>query len=123
MMTDTKSALKNLWQLSEIGFHIAIDDFGTGYSNLAYLKKLPASELKIDKSFILNLESDKQNQVIVHTAIELAHNLGLKVVAEGVESEKSRALLEEMGCDMCQGFHISRPVNKEQFETLLKANG
>jgi len=123
MMTDTKTALKNLWTLSELGFHIAIDDFGTGYSNLAYLKKLPASELKIDKSFILNLESDKQNQILVHTAIEMAHNLGLKVVAEGVESEKCRILLGEMGCDMCQGFHISRPVNKEQFETLLKANG
>lgn len=123
MMTDTQAALENLWKLSEVGFHIAIDDFGTGYSNLAYLKQLPASELKIDKSFILNLESDKQNQVLVHTAIEMAHNLGLKVVAEGVESEKSRIVLQEMGCDMCQGFHISRPVNKEQFETLLKAHG
>jgi EAL domain-containing protein (putative c-di-GMP-specific phosphodiesterase class I)/GGDEF domain-containing protein len=122
MMTDTKSALKNLWQLSELGFHIAIDDFGTGYSNLAYLKKLPASELKIDKSFILNLESDRQNQVLVHTAIEMAHNLGLKVVAEGVESEKSRLLLKEMNCDMCQGFHICRPVSKNQIEALLKAN-
>ena len=119
MMTDTHHALKHLWQLSEIGFHIAIDDFGTGYSNLAYLKKLPASELKIDKSFILNLESDKQNQVLVQTAIHMAHNLGLKVVAEGVESERSRAILSEMGCDMCQGFHFSRPVPVDQFNELL----
>jgi len=119
MMTDTKHALKNLWQLSELGFHIAIDDFGTGYSNLAYLKKLPASELKIDKTFILNLESDKQNQVLVQTAIHMAHNLGMKVVAEGVESEHARKLLSEMGCDMCQGFHFSRPVPSTQFDTLF----
>lgn len=119
MMTDTKHALKNLWQLSELGFHIAIDDFGTGYSNLAYLKKLPASELKIDKTFILNLESDKQNQVLVQTAIHMAHNLGMKVVAEGVESEHARKLLSDMGCDMCQGFHFSRPIPSAQFDALL----
>jgi EAL domain-containing protein (putative c-di-GMP-specific phosphodiesterase class I)/GGDEF domain-containing protein len=121
MMSDTQHALKNLWQLSELGFHIAIDDFGTGYSNLAYLKKLPASELKIDKTFILNLESDKQNQVLVQTAIHMAHNLGLKVVAEGVESERARAILSDMGCDMCQGFHFSRPVPAEQFDKLLSS--
>ena len=120
MMTDTHHALKNLWELSELGFHIAIDDFGTGYSNLAYLKKLPASELKIDKTFILNLESDKQNQVLVQTAIHMAHNLGMKVVAEGVESEHSRKILSEMGCDMCQGFHFSRPIPAEQFNGLFK---
>ncbi len=119
MMTDTHHALQNLWELSELGLHIAIDDFGTGYSNLAYLKKLPANELKIDKTFILNLESDKQNQALVQTAIHMAHNLGMKVVAEGVESEHSRKILSEMGCDMCQGFHFSRPVPVEQFNALL----
>jgi EAL domain-containing protein (putative c-di-GMP-specific phosphodiesterase class I)/GGDEF domain-containing protein len=119
MMTDTQHALQNLWQLSELGLHIAIDDFGTGYSNLAYLKKLPASELKIDKTFILNLESDKQNQVLVQTAIHMAHNLGLKVVAEGVESEHARAILSEMDCDICQGYHFSRPIPAQQFDALL----
>lgn len=119
MMTDTHHALKNLWQLSELGFHIAIDDFGTGYSNLAYLKQLPANELKIDKSFILNIESDKQNQTLVQTAIHMAHNLGLKVVAEGVESERSRIILSEMGCDWCQGYHFSRPVPADDFNQLL----
>ncbi|MFT6154161.1 MAG: EAL domain-containing protein (putative c-di-GMP-specific phosphodiesterase class I) [Bermanella sp.] len=120
MMTDTQHALKNLWQLSELGFHIAIDDFGTGYSNLAYLKKLPATELKIDKTFILNLESDKQNQVLVQTAIHMAHNLGLKVVAEGVESEHARVILCDMGCDMCQGYHFSKAVPVALFDKLLK---
>ncbi len=122
MMTDARSAMKNLWALSEMGFHIAIDDFGTGYSNLAYLKKLPATELKIDKSFILNLEGDTQNQILVQTAIQMAHNLDLKVVAEGVESEHSRAILEEMGCDICQGFHFSRPVPLENFNRLLSVH-
>jgi EAL domain-containing protein (putative c-di-GMP-specific phosphodiesterase class I)/GGDEF domain-containing protein len=123
MMTDTQHALKNLWQLSELGFHIAIDDFGTGYSNLAYLKKLPATELKIDKTFILNLESDKQNQVLVQTAIDMAHNLGLKVVAEGVESEHARVILSDMGCDMCQGYHFSKAVPVVLFDQLLKKEG
>ncbi len=122
MMTDTQHALKNLWQLSELGFHIAIDDFGTGYSNLAYLKKLPASELKIDKAFILNLERDKENQILVQTAIHMAHNLGLKVVAEGVESAHTQTILGEMGCDICQGYHFSRPISAQHFSKLYKAN-
>lgn len=120
MMKETKFALENLWALSELGVQIAIDDFGTGYSSLSYLRKLPASKLKIDKSFILNLEDDKQNQVLVQTAIDMAHNLGLEVVAEGVESEKARAALEQMGCDLCQGFHFGKPIPLEQFNSQLK---
>lgn len=120
MMGDTHHTLENLWLLHEKGFNIAIDDFGTGYSNLSYLKKLPANELKIDKTFILNLESDKQNQVLVQTAIQMAHNLGLKVVAEGVESERCREILSSMGCDMCQGFHFSRPIPHDQFNKLFE---
>lgn len=119
MMSDTHTALKNLWSLSEMGINIAIDDFGTGYSSLAYLKKLPANELKIDKVFILDLEKDKQNQVLVHTAIEMAHNLGMKVVAEGVESDHTRQILEQLNCDMCQGYHFARPMNEEQFSRFL----
>ena len=118
----TQHALKNLWELSELGFHIAIDDFGTGYSNLAYLKKLPASELKIDKAFILNLENDKENQILVQTAIQMAHNLGLKVVAEGVESKHTQEILSEMGCDICQGYHFSRPLSAQSFDKLYKKN-
>jgi len=119
MMSDTKHALKNLWSLSELGVQIAIDDFGTGYSSLAYLKKLPANELKIDKAFILGLESDPQNQVLVKTAIHMAHDLGMKVVAEGVESEHTRVVLEELNCDICQGYHFGRPTNEAAFTKLL----
>lgn len=119
MMQETQFALENLWALRELGIQIAIDDFGTGYSSLSYLRKLPASKLKIDKSFILNLEDDKQNQVLVQTAIDMAHNLGLEVVAEGVESERARLILARMNCDLCQGFHFSRPIPLEQFNNKL----
>ena len=122
LMTDTQHAMKNLWDLNEFGFHIAIDDFGTGYSNLAYLTKLPASELKIDKAFILNLENEPQNQVLVATAIQMAHNLGLKVVAEGVESEETRVLLGKLNCDFCQGFHFSRALPIQAFDSLYAEN-
>ncbi len=118
MMTDTQHAMKNLWNLSKYGFHIAIDDFGTGYSNLAYLTKLPASELKIDREFIYNLENEPQNQVLVETAIQMAHNLGLKVVAEGVESEATQGILGELNCDFCQGFYFSRPLPIEEFNQV-----
>ncbi len=122
MMTDSQHGLDNLKALADIGFHIAIDDFGTGYSNLAYLTKLPASELKIDKAFVSNLEGEKQNQLLVATAIQMAHNLNLTVVAEGVESEQTREFLEKLGCDYCQGYHFSRPVPIRTFNTLYAEN-
>ncbi len=122
MMTDSQHGLKNLQNLADIGFHIAIDDFGTGYSNLAYLTKLPASELKIDKAFVSNLENEHQNQILVETAIQMAHNLNLMVVAEGVESEQTRAFLEKLGCDYCQGYHFSRPVPIRTFNALYAEN-
>ncbi len=118
MMTDTQHAMKNIWNLSKYGFHIAIDDFGTGYSNLAYLTKLPASELKIDRGFIYNLENEPQNQVLVETVIQMAHNLGLKVVAEGVESEATQVILAELNCDYCQGFYFSRALPIQAFNQL-----
>ncbi len=83
---------------------------------------MPASELKIDKAFILNLESEPQNQVLVATAIQLAHNLGLKVVAEGVESEDTRILLGKLNCDFCQGFHFSRALPLQAFNGLYAEN-
>jgi EAL domain-containing protein (putative c-di-GMP-specific phosphodiesterase class I) len=122
MMTDTQHAMKNLWHLSKYGFHIAIDDFGTGYSNLAYLTKLPASELKIDREFIYNLENEPQNQVLVETAIQMAHNLGLKVVAEGVESEATQVILGELNCDFCQGYYFSRPLAIDSFNKAYEKN-
>lgn len=119
MMSDTQNALRNLWRLSELGIRIAIDDFGTGYSSLSYLKQLPATELKIDKSFIFNLEDDDHNQILVRTVVQMAHNFGLIVVAEGVESERCYQILKQLGCDICQGYHFSRPVPADTFSKLL----
>ncbi|REC95818.1 putative bifunctional diguanylate cyclase/phosphodiesterase [Kushneria indalinina] len=110
LIQDPTLAQGNLIALREAGLHIAVDDYGTGYSSLAQLKRLPVQELKIDKSFILKLDNDQEDRIIVHSTIELAHNLGLSVVAEGVETEASRLLLMSMGCDVLQGYLISRPL-------------
>ncbi len=110
IMTDPTRALRNLDALHELGVHLSIDDFGTGYSSLAYLKRLPVQTLKIDKSFVLNMLEDLQDELIVNSTIHLAHNLGLTVVAEGVENEALLARLSEMGCDEAQGYFIGRPM-------------
>lgn len=110
---------ETLGYIRQLGITLSIDDFGTGYSSLGRLKKLPVSELKIDCSFIMDMDKSSDDEVIVHSTIELAHNLGLSVVAEGVESEKIYQRLLEMGCDMAQGFLISKPVPIEQFERFL----
>jgi len=104
-----------------LGVLISIDDYGTGYSSLSRLRRLPVSELKIDQSFIKDMVDKKDDQVVVHSTIELAHNLGLKVVAEGVETKEALALLTELGCDTIQGFLISRPLSVEQFDDFLEA--
>ena len=87
-----------------------MDDFGTGYSSLAYLKRLPVNELKIDKSFVMNIERDHDDATIVKSTIELGHNLGLKVVAEGIENNKVWNILKAMGCDYGQGYFMSKPM-------------
>jgi diguanylate cyclase (GGDEF)-like protein len=110
IMTDPTRALRNLDALHELGVHLAIDDFGTGYSSLAYLKRLPVQTLKIDNSFVRNMLEDLQDELIVNSTIHLAHNLGLTVVAEGVENEALLARLSEMGCDEAQGYFIGRPM-------------
>ena len=110
IMTDPNRAMRVLDQLHELGVLLAIDDFGTGYSSLAYLKRLPVQTLKIDYSFVRNMLEDKQDEVIVNSTIHLAHNLGLKVVAEGVENEELLRRLNMMGCDDAQGYHIGRPM-------------
>jgi EAL domain-containing protein (putative c-di-GMP-specific phosphodiesterase class I) len=103
-------AFATLERLKSLGVILAIDDYGTGLSSLAYLKRLPVHELKIDKSFVLNLSKDKNDAVLVRSTIELGHSLGLKVVAEGVENQASLELLALFGCDYAQGFHIGRPT-------------
>ncbi|GAB1261408.1 sensor domain-containing protein [Aurantivibrio plasticivorans] len=110
IMEDPKRALHILNNIHALGVRLSIDDFGTGYSSLSYLKKLPVDALKIDFSFVINMLEDEQDRIIVNSTINLAHNLGLKVVAEGVESQAALQQLSRMGCDYAQGFYISKPI-------------
>jgi len=123
LMQDVDRASEVLSRLSESGITIAIDDFGTGYSSLSYLKSLPIDTLKIDQSFIMNIAFDKQDIAIVRTIIDLGHNLGYKVVAEGVENARAWDLLNSLGCDAAQGFHISRPLEQAYFTSLVSDSG
>jgi EAL domain-containing protein (putative c-di-GMP-specific phosphodiesterase class I) len=97
-------------QLSELGVSVAIDDFGTGYSSLAYLTDLPIGELKIDKSFVRAMSNDTRNTIVVRSTIELAHSLGLRTVAEGIEDASTLERLRSLGCELAQGFHLSKPL-------------
>ncbi len=116
VMKDAAYALKTLRDVKTRGITLAIDDYGTGYSSLAHLRRLPLDELKIDKSFVVNLsERATEDGVIVRSTIDLGHNMGLKVVAEGVESSEGYAILKRFGCDMAQGYFISRPLPSPQF--------
>ncbi|MGD8326495.1 MAG: EAL domain-containing protein [Sphingomonadales bacterium] len=119
---DPDNAMRILNQLRELGFQIAIDDFGTGYSSLSYLQKMPLDELKIDQSFIREIHTNPADAVIVRSTIELAHNLGLKVVAEGIEEPDHIGLLQEMNCDFAQGYFFSKPQSGEDISSWL-ANG
>jgi diguanylate cyclase (GGDEF)-like protein/PAS domain S-box-containing protein len=113
---------ETLHRLRDLGARISIDDFGVGYSSLAYLKRLPADALKIDRSFVRGLGEDVEDTAIVHMIIELAHTLGVEVIAEGVESERQATLLKEMGCDMAQGYHFSKPLPPEEIPVLLSSD-
>lgn len=115
IMDDPVRAQTTLEKLHAMGLELSIDDFGTGYSSLAYLKTLPVDELKIDKSFVLKMEKDADDTKIVKSTIDLGHNMGLRVVAEGVENLEVMQLLREMGCDHAQGYFISRPMPAVQF--------
>jgi EAL domain-containing protein (putative c-di-GMP-specific phosphodiesterase class I) len=119
IMIDPERAVRNLNKLKEAGIRISLDDFGTGYSSLNYLQQLPLDALKIDVSFIRNVVKDLDDAVIVKTIIAMAHNLNLKVIAEGVEDEQQFEFLEENGCDIIQGYLFSPPVPAERFFELL----
>ncbi|MEP7300558.1 MAG: EAL domain-containing protein [Caldimonas sp.] len=119
MMDDPQRALATLDRLSAMGFKLSIDDFGTGYSSLAYLKRLPVDELKIDQSFVRSMQTDADDSVIVRSTIDLAHNLGIVVVAEGVENLQVWNMLRELDCDQAQGFHMGRPMPVEEFMQWL----
>ncbi len=114
MMQDPTRALVILDRLSKMGIALAIDDFGTGYSSLGYLKQLPVDELKIDKTFVLDMHTSEDDAKIVHATIDLAHNLGIKVVAEGVENETALAMLHNLKCDYAQGYYLSRPLPAQE---------
>ena len=120
IMLDPETALEVLKELDDLGFRLSIDDFGTGYSSLGYLKTLPVDELKIDKSFVLPMCESASDLMIVRSTVDLAHNLGLKVVAEGIESQAHVDKLTELGCDVGQGFFISRPIPLDQFDEWIK---
>jgi EAL domain-containing protein (putative c-di-GMP-specific phosphodiesterase class I) len=111
MMRDPAHAREVLEQLSSMGIILAIDDYGTGFSSLSYLKLLPMHELKIDKSFIFDMLNDENDAIIVKSTIELAHNLGFKVIAEGVENNETLLQLRSHKCDSIQGYYLSKPQN------------
>ena len=120
MMSDLGNATVLLSRIKEMGVGIAIDDFGTGFSSLSYLKKLPVRDLKIDKSFVINMSHDESDAMIVHSTIDLAHNLGLIVVAEGVENQEVLERLQALGCDLIQGYHLCHPLPPDQLENWLR---
>ncbi|MEE9250217.1 MAG: EAL domain-containing protein, partial [Alphaproteobacteria bacterium] len=120
IMVDPTRALKVIERLSAIGVRLAIDDYGTGYSSLAYLKRLPVDEIKIDKSFVMNMTHDRNDRVIVRSTVDLVHNLGLKVVAEGVACKEQFRRLKAFGCDTGQGHFVSHPLPLADFMVWLE---
>ncbi|MBV9872708.1 MAG: EAL domain-containing protein, partial [Frankiaceae bacterium] len=119
IMSDRERARHILDELRRIGIQVAVDDFGTGYSSLAYLRELPIDELKLDRSFIASMSADDRSRAIVQSAIDLAHSLGLRMVAEGVEDEHTARQLSEGGCDEAQGFYFSRALPVDEFDSWL----
>ena len=121
VMADTARAAETLRGVHASGVKVAIDDFGTGYFSLAFLRKFPVSELKIDKSFVIGMSGNgEEDTVIVRSTNELGHNLGLNVVAEGVEDERTLELLSTFGCDAAQGYFIARPMPAADLTVWLR---
>jgi len=119
IMEQPERSLTTLEKLRDLGTKISIDDFGTGYSSLAYFRNLPATELKIDQTFVKNMCSDPRDEALVKTIIDLAHNFGLKVVAEGVEEKVQAEKLKEMGCDVLQGYLFGKPMPATEFQKVI----
>ena len=119
VMTDEDRVLEILNRLANIGVQLSIDDYGTGNLPQSYLSKLPVKEMKIDKSFVTDMGSNSNNALIVQATIDLGHNLGLEVVAAGVENAWTLSLLQPLGCDTAQGYYFTRPLNAQEFTTWL----
>lgn len=120
LMSDPIKAIENIERLSGMGLQIAIDDYGTGYSSMAYLRKMRVSKIKIDKSFVMDMHDNKNDEVIVRSTVDLGHNLGLSVVAEGVETQVAWDKLKELGCDSAQGYFMGRPMPPTELEKWIK---
>jgi EAL domain-containing protein (putative c-di-GMP-specific phosphodiesterase class I) len=118
-ITVLESNTAELDDLKRMGVHLSIDDFGMGYSSFSYLKRLPGDTLKVDRSFVMGLGEDAEDRVIVQMTVSLAHALGMRIIAEGVQSEQQAEQLKEMGCDMSQGFYFARPLSPEAMSGLL----
>jgi diguanylate cyclase (GGDEF)-like protein len=123
VMGDAARCMAVLQRLHDLGLKLSIDDFGTGYSSMAYLRRLPVDELKVDRSFVLGMTTNAADAVLVRTAIDLGHNLGLTVVAEGVEGAEHVSALQALGCDIAQGYHYARPMPGNEMSALLDRVG
>ena len=121
LLNDAPRARKTIERLNGTGVRLSVDDFGTGYSSLSYLRHLPVAELKIDRGFVTNLLFDEQDEVIVRSIIDLGHNLGLQVVAEGVETREHAEILTDLGCDVLQGYYLGRPMSAAALAEFLSA--
>jgi len=119
VMDDTQGVLRTLGALKDIGVSLSIDDFGTGYSSLSYLKSFPIDYLKIDRSFVTGVPHDTNDGAIVRATIDMAHSLGLKVIAEGVETREQLNFLLEQDCDELQGYYFSKPLATDELSKLL----
>ena len=120
IMKEPIVAIENIRNLSLLGIQMSIDDFGTGYSSMAYIQKLLVAKIKIDKSFVIDMGTQEKDEMIVRATIDLAHNLGLSAVAEGVENQQAWDKLQELGCDSAQGYHMSKPLPPDQFLEWLQ---
>jgi diguanylate cyclase (GGDEF)-like protein/PAS domain S-box-containing protein len=120
LMADPEHSMRVLTALERMGIRLAVDDYGTGYSSLAYLRRLPVDELKIDKSFVLDMAREENDAVIVRSTIELGHNLGLTVTAEGVEDRQTWDLLAANDCDLAQGYFFSQPLSARELNRMLR---
>jgi diguanylate cyclase len=120
-MADPVRAAEVCHRLNDLGIGLSLDDFGAGYSSLGYLKRLPVQEIKIDKSFVLGMTDDDNDEVIVRSTIDLARNLRLRVVAEGVETREVWNSLQSLGCDLAQGFYLGRPMPGAKFAGWLRS--
>ncbi len=120
LVHDMDYAIKILERLKSMGAKTSMDDFGTGYSSLGHLQRLPIDELKIDRSFVTNLPDHPQNTAIVRAVIDMAHNLGLEVVAEGVETTAALRWLRNEGCQRAQGYYLSKPMPADEFVSWMR---